>query len=271
MKLWRWPAHAGMAILAVPLLAHAVSSSMPAAPATTVPGAAGHVGANGLAAPTPSSPGAAPVSTDVLFYSLGVLLSQNLAAFDLSEHEYRQVLKGFTDGFRDQAKVADAQSFVRRLRELQHARQFVLLQHQKEVGAAFLAKVAAAPGARRTASGLVFVGVGQGRGAAPTTTDRVRVQYTGRLVDGTLFDSSLRHGGPATVPLAGIIPCWREALQLMRVGGKARVVCPSELAYGDLGHLSVPPGATLDFQIELLAVLPGALPAGPVPPAPGER
>lgn len=249
MKRLPWAAATSMAILAVALLAPAASP------------AAVHAGPGAPAAPAPN---------DQLFYALGVLLSQNLAAFELSGHEFRQVLEGFTDGYRHRAKLDDAQSFVRRLREVQHARQLALVQQQKAAGAAFLARIAAARGARRTPSGLVFVDLVPGTGATPTMTDRVTVRYTGKLVDGTTFDSSLRNGEPATLPLVGIIPCWREALQLMRVGGKAQVVCPSVLAYGDLGHLSVPPGATLDFQIELLAVLPGAVPPTPTP-TPSER
>jgi len=95
-------------------------------------------------------------------------------------------------------------------------------------------------------------------------------QGGGKLVDGSVFDSSYKRGEPAKFPLSGIIPCWKEALQLMKVGGKARIVCPSDLAYGDQGRPPIiPPGATLDFQIELLDVTPTAAAAAPpgMPPA----
>ena len=241
MKLARWLAPAaGMAILSVTLPAQAASRHHPAGPSAS--------------------------ADDQVFYALGVLLSRNLADFDLSEHEFREVVKGFTDGFRQPARLQDAQSLIPRLRSMESEREQVLISRQKSAGAAFLAKVAALSGARRTSSGLVFVSRVQGTGAAPKATDRVTVQYTGRLVDGTVFDSSRRRAQPASFPLVGIIPCWREALQLMRVGGSARVVCPSDLAYGDRGRPPVVlPGATLDFQIELLAVMPGpaAIPLQP--------
>jgi len=246
MKRLVWLATAGAGLLTVSLLAHATSASAPE-PAATVPSA----GPRAAAAPGGNS-------NDQLFYALGVLLSQNLTTFDLSEHEFRQVLRGFTDGFRHHAKLEDAQSRIPALQGVQRERGLLLMQRQKTAGAAYLAKVAARPGARRTPSGLVYMPVVQGTGAAPQPTDRVTVQYTGKLIDGTVFDSSVRRGKPATLPLVGIIPCWREALQLMKVGGKARVICPSNAAYGDRGRPPViPPGATLDFQIELLAVMPG--------------
>ena len=118
---------------------------------------------------------------------------------------------------------------------------------------------------------MVYVPTVQGSGAQPGPTDRVKVQYVGKLVDGSEFDSSYKHGQPATFPLGGIIPCWKEALQLMKVGGKARVICPSDIAYGDRGRPPViPPGATLDFQIELLDVTPAppSSPAMALPSAP---
>jgi len=97
--------------------------------------------------------------------------------------------------------------------------------------------------------------------ASPTRADQVKVNYEGRLIDGTIFDSSIKRGQAATLPLAGVIPCWTEALQLMKVGGKSRIICPSELAYGDRGALpTIKPGATLEFDVELLDVAPAPAP-----------
>lgn len=131
------------------------------------------------------------------------------------------------------------------------------LTQEKQNGQAYLDKAAAQPGAKRTASGLLYLLIKEGAGASPTAADRVKVHYTGKLIDGTVFDSSVRRGQPATFGLNQIIACWQEGLQLMKAGGKARIVSPSNLAYGDSGAPpDIPPGATLDFEIELLEVLP---------------
>jgi FKBP-type peptidyl-prolyl cis-trans isomerase FkpA len=119
----------------------------------------------------------------------------------------------------------------------------------------FLDDAAREPGATRTASGLVFRSLTEGQGESPAATDTVRVHYAGTLVDGKEFDSSIKRGQPAEFPLNGVIPCWTEGLQLMKVGGKARLVCPASIAYGARGRPPViPGGATLVFEVELLGV-----------------
>jgi FKBP-type peptidyl-prolyl cis-trans isomerase FkpA len=131
------------------------------------------------------------------------------------------------------------------------------INQEKQNGQAYLDKAAAQPGAKRTASGLLYVPIKEGTGASPTSADRVKVHYTGKLIDGTVFDSSVSRGQPATFGLNQIIACWQEGLKLMKAGGKSRIVSPSNLAYGDSGAPpDIPPGATLDFEIELLEVLP---------------
>jgi len=106
-----------------------------------------------------------------------------------------------------------------------------------------------------TASGLVFESVKEGTGATPVASDRVKVQYRGTFEDGREFDSSYKHGQAAEFPLNRVIPCWTEGVQLMKVGGKARLTCPPNLAYGVRGAGGViPPNATLHFDIELLGI-----------------
>ena len=107
----------------------------------------------------------------------------------------------------------------------------------------------------KTASGLVYREVTAGTGPSPVAADTVRVQYRGTLVNGTEFDSSYARNEPAEFALGGVIGCWTEGLQKMKVGGKARLVCPSDLAYGDEGRPSIPGGAALIFDIELLGIL----------------
>jgi len=100
-----------------------------------------------------------------------------------------------------------------------------------------------------------MVTIKAGTGPTPKPSDTVKVHYHGTLTDGTVFDSSVQRGQPATFQLSGIIPCWKEGLQLMKVGGKSRLVCPPELAYGDRGAPPrIKPGATLVFEVELLEI-----------------
>jgi FKBP-type peptidyl-prolyl cis-trans isomerase FkpA len=120
----------------------------------------------------------------------------------------------------------------------------------------FLDAAAGEPGAQKSASGLIFRELAGGSGLSPKATDKVRVNYKGNLTDGTEFDSSYKRNMPAEFPLNGVIPCWTEGVQKMKVGGKAKLVCPSDIAYGDAGRPSIPPGATLVFEIELLAINP---------------
>ena len=128
---------------------------------------------------------------------------------------------------------------------------------ERKSGEAFLAKAAAEKGATKTASGLIITTLTAGTGPAPQVSDTVKVHYQGTLADGTVFDSSLQRGEPITLPLAGgIIKCWSEGVPLMKVGGKSRLVCPPDLAYGDQGRPPrIKPGATLVFEIEVLEIV----------------
>ncbi len=111
------------------------------------------------------------------------------------------------------------------------------------------------PGVVVTRSGLIYRSLKDGTGASPTATDTVKVHYRGTLPDGKEFDSSYKRGEPATFALDRVIKCWTEGVQRMKVGGKAKLVCPSAIAYGERGVGDViPPNATLLFEIELLAV-----------------
>ena len=119
-----------------------------------------------------------------------------------------------------------------------------------------LAKAAAEAGAKKTASGAIVKALKEGTGATPTAASTVKVHYHGTLPDGTVFDSSVKRGEPATFPLSGVIKCWTEGVQQIKVGGKSRLVCPSNIAYGDRGSPpTIKPGATLVFEVELLEIV----------------
>jgi FKBP-type peptidyl-prolyl cis-trans isomerase FkpA len=201
---------------------------------------------------------------DKTLYELGVLLSRGLDSFQLSEAEFNQVKAGIADGYHRRASDADAEASMPKVQALEKARSMVAAEHEKVAGRAYLAKAAEQPGARKMASGLLYVPIAQGSGATPTRADQVKVNYEGRLIDGTVFDSSSKRGQPADLSVAGVIPCWSEALQLMKVGDKSRIICPADLAYGDHGALpKIKPGATLVFDVELLGVLAPTPASGP--------
>ena len=127
---------------------------------------------------------------------------------------------------------------------------------EKKAGETMLSKAAGEKGAKKTPAGAVVIPLKPGTGPSPSPTDKVKVHYHGTLTDGTVFDSSVQRGEPITFPLDGVIPCWTEGVQQMKVGGKARLVCPSDTAYGDRGAPPrIKPGATLVFEVELLEIV----------------
>ena len=188
-------------------------------------------------------------------YALGLAINQSLGNFTLSEPEFELVKSGITDGFFKRPKV-DLQTFGLKISELQQARALVVAEAEKKVGAAFLAKAAAESGAKKTESGAILTTIKEGKGATPKVTDMVKVRYLGTLIDGTVFDSSAKLGEPAMIRVNEMSKCWVEGIQQIKVGGKSRLVCPSNLAYRDKGLPPlIKPGATLVFEIELLEIV----------------
>lgn len=192
---------------------------------------------------------------DKTLYALGAAIGRNLAAFDLTEAELEKVKAGLGDVALHKEPKLDASTYFPKIQELQNARLAASSEIEKKAGEALMAKAAAEKGALKTASGLVYSTITEGTGPSPQATDTVKVHYHGTLPDGKVFDSSVERKEPATFPLNGVIPCWTEGVQLMKVGGKSRLVCPSGIAYGDRGAPpDIKPGATLTFEVELLAI-----------------
>jgi FKBP-type peptidyl-prolyl cis-trans isomerase len=218
----------------------------------------------------------APTTDDEkTIYALGVSVARNLEPFALTPAEIDFVIAGLRDELAGKESAVPLDQFGPRIRELAQTRATATAAKEKEAGVAFAAKAAAEPGAVKTDSGLIKRTIQEGTGPSPTAEDTVKVHYTGTLRDGTVFDSSSKRGEPAQFKLGGVIPCWTEALQGMKVGGKAHIVCPAEIAYGDRGFPgSIPPGATLAFDVELLEIVKAeaATPMAPHPvPAPAEK
>ena len=204
--------------------------------------------------------GAAPepqTEEQKIIYALGLALSQGVAAFNLTPAELELVQAGLADGVLKRPSKVDLQTYGPKVQQLHSQRSATMAATEKRAGQAFLDKAASEPGSTRTASGLIVTTLKAGTGATPKATDTVKVHYHGTLPDGTVFDSSVQRKEPATFPLNGVIPCWTEGVQLMKVGGKSRLVCPSTIAYGDRGAPPrIKPGATLVFEVELLEIVP---------------
>lgn len=209
-----------------------------------------------VAGTTAGAAGPEPKTEDQkTLYALGLAISQNLGIFNLSEAELEMVKSGLTDGVLNKEKKVDMRVYAPKIQELQHTRVLAAAAAEKKASQPFLDKAAAEKGAKKLPSGLIITTIKAGTGPSPKATDRVKVHYHGTLVDGTVFDSSTQRNEPASFPLNGVIPCWTEGVQLMKVGGKSRLVCPSDLAYGDRGRPPIKPGATLVFEVELLEIL----------------
>ena len=193
---------------------------------------------------------------DKTFYALGLAMGPQLAPFGLSAAELDLVKAGLTDAVMNKEKKVDLQTFMPKVQQLAQSRSATAAAAEKKAGQAFLDKAATEKGATKTASGLIYSEIKPGTGDQPKATDKVKVHYKGTLTDGTGFESSIDRGEPATFPLNGVIKCWTEGVQLMKVGGKSKLVCPSDIAYGDHGSPpKIKPGATLVFEVELLEIV----------------
>jgi FKBP-type peptidyl-prolyl cis-trans isomerase FkpA len=200
-------------------------------------------------------------------YAAGAVLAQNIQAWNLKPEEIVFVLQGIEDAASGKKLAVDMDQIRPKIAAFAQSRATAAAAAEKKASEPFLAKAAAEKGAKKTDSGLIITEIKAGSGPTPKADDKVKVHYHGTLTDGTVFDSSVQRGEPVTFPIKGVIPCWTEGLQLMKVGEKAKFVCPSEIAYGDRGAPpKIKPGATLVFEVDLLGIeVPP--PAAATPPA----
>lgn len=198
-----------------------------------------------------------------LSYALGLGIGRQLAqmgAEDLNIDDFSQAIKDILTGKEPQVSDQEAQKLVTTFFEEQEAKQRAAAAEKykdnKEKGEAWLANKAMEEGVVALPSGLLYQVLNEGSGKKPTAQDTVECHYEGRLIDGTVFDSSYKRGESATFPLNGVIAGWTEGVQLMSEGAKYRFFIPYQLAYGERGAgAAIPPFAALVFDVELIKVL----------------
>ena len=200
---------------------------------------------------------------DSISYSIGMFMAQNLKQQGISDLNNALLMRGLEDALKDQpTQLTQAQAgqvmntFMQKQMASRNAEGMKASAENKKIGTAFLNENKAKAGVTTTASGLQYSVEKEGTGAKPSATDRVKVHYTGKLLDGKVFDSSVERGQPAEFGVSEVIKGWTEALQLMPVGSKWKLYIPSDLAYGDRGAgADIKPGSTLVFDVELLDIV----------------
>ncbi|WP_435946404.1 FKBP-type peptidyl-prolyl cis-trans isomerase [Dryocola sp. BD586] len=192
-------------------------------------------------------------------YGIGLQVGQQLRESGLQGLLPEALVAGLRDALEGNAPSVPVDVVHRALREVHERADAVRQERQKEMaveGVKFLEENIKKEGVSSTESGLQFRVLTQGSGPIPSRKDHVRVHYTGKLIDGTVFDSSVQRGEPAEFPVSGVIAGWIEALTLMPVGSKWELTIPQNLAYGERGAgASIPPFSTLVFEVELLEIL----------------
>ena len=205
------------------------------------------------------SPGAAagvPETEDQkILNALGQALAQNVVGAGFTPEDLAFVQRGLSDAVLEQDALVDLSEYGPQIQAYMQERAAGAAEGELAFATAFIEEQAGVEGAERTESGIVIQEMTVGTGATPTAEDTVQVHYHGTLRDGTVFDSSVDRGEPATFPLAGVIPCWTEGLQHIKVGGKSRLVCPPDLAYGPQGPPGIPGNSALMFEVELLEIV----------------
>jgi FKBP-type peptidyl-prolyl cis-trans isomerase FkpA len=188
-------------------------------------------------------------------YAIGMIVARQLSVFSLTPAELETVKRGLMDGYSGKKQEFDLNSFQEKVQDLAKARRKVQGDKLAAAGKEFLETTAKEKGVQKSDSGMLYQSIKEGSGASPGPTDSVKVNYRGTLPDGKEFDSSFKRGNPLEFRLDGVIKCWTEGLQKMKPGGKAKLICPPNIAYGDTGAGElILPGATLVFEVDLLEV-----------------
>jgi FKBP-type peptidyl-prolyl cis-trans isomerase FkpA len=219
--------------------------------------------------PTPSAEEVALETDDQkVLYAVGQALARNIANLEFTPEEMVFVNAGLNEGASGSEPRIDMTVYGPMLDTSMRTRMTQITQKERDASQAYCDAQAQEEGAEKLASGMVFKLITEGDGPVPAATDSVKVHYHGTLRDGTVFDST-RDKDPAQFNVGGVIPCFSEGLQKLKVGGKAKLTCPADIAYGDRGRPgSIRPGAALTFEIELVELVPAPAAAPESPPVP---
>lgn len=190
-----------------------------------------------------------------MFYFLGTNYGNSLRQLQLSDDEINLVIRGMRDAVTGDVIEMDAASIAPKLQAFGAERMKAVADEEKAAAQDYLEKMAAEEGAITTESGIVIRELVAGTGNTPSANSVVKAHYHGTLRNGVVFDSSVDRGEPFQASLAQVIPCWREAMTLMKEGGKAMVTCPPDQAYGDRGAGQIPGGAALTFEVQLISIV----------------
>lgn len=194
-------------------------------------------------------------------YTIGFLMGKNVAAFNMSPAEVKAAQAGLGDAILGATPKIDVRFHQPRINDVLTKRLEVAASKEKERGRAFTEKFVKESKPQAIPGGGWYTETAPGTGPIPSKTDTVKVHYRGTTIDGAEFDSSYSRGEPTEFALNGVIPCWTNGISMMKVGGKAKLVCPSDVAYGDPGRPGIKPGATLVFETELVGIVKPEAPA----------
>ena len=191
---------------------------------------------------------------DKTFYAMGSLMGTRLKSIELQDSEIDMIVQGLRDSAKGKKSPVDLAKYRGQVQNVFRKRMEKNTEKFKADGKAYLDKYVK-DGAKKSESGFAYKILKEGTGAKPKATDTVKVHYHGTLIDGKVFDSSVERGKEVSFPLNRVIKCWTEGMQLVGVGGKIQLVCPSEMAYGDHGAPpKIPGGSTLVFDVELFSI-----------------
>ncbi|MEK7389469.1 MAG: FKBP-type peptidyl-prolyl cis-trans isomerase [Elusimicrobiota bacterium] len=216
-----------------------------------------------FAAETPSKPAQTPYKNDDerTVYTIGYMMGRNLAAFNLNASEIKVIAAGLADSIKHTPPTVDIQAYQGRINDMMQQRTAAAAVGEKAKGKAYVDKFLKENKAVAITGGGWYLEEKAGTGPMPTKTDTIKAHYRGTTVDGAEFDSSYARNEPTDFELNRVIPCWTNGFAMMKVGTKAKLICPSDVAYGDPGRPGIKPGATLLFDVEFIEIVKPENPA----------